>query len=211
MDDDDFRRGRPSNHKQFDEGTALLAGDALIPMAFETLLEARASADPAHVLDAMSVLTRAMGPEGVCGGQAAEGILGATATLDDLRKMHAQKTGALFSAALLMPRALAGLDPDSHPGRAIATFAEELGSAFQVVDDLEDAIQDKGVDGNKLAHAPEDEAFASILRYLPFEAAREVTLERLRNASQSLHTHWGTPAQSLTRISDEVSQRLRSL
>jgi geranylgeranyl diphosphate synthase type II len=207
LDDDDVRRGRPSNHRQFDEATALLAGDGLIGLAIDTLLEAFPPAPAERVLAAVRRLSWAMGVRGVIGGQAAESLLDERSTLEDLRAMHAGKTGALFSASLLLPRDLAGLDPFSAPAKALERFAAQLGLAFQAVDDLEDAGQDAAQAGSRRAsHAGRDHA--NILRYLSPERVRDSARRELQLAAQALEAAFGPPARPLLDISHEVLARL---
>ncbi|MGZ3687039.1 MAG: polyprenyl synthetase family protein [Bdellovibrionota bacterium] len=196
MDDDDFRRGQPSNHKKFDEATALLAGDALIPMAMECLLEAGPHVKPEALLSAIARLNWAAGARGVIAGQSGESTLKEDSRLEDLLRIHAQKTGALFSAALLMAKDLAGIDDESSQGMAIEIFARELGVAFQIADDLEDA------DG-----APQP---TSILFYLPAKEARTMALQRLRVAGRSLLAIWDEAAAPLLQIADEVARKLEA-
>ena len=197
MDDDDFRRGRPSNHKKFGESTALLAGDGLIPLAYEVFLEASAHVAPENLVRALNRFSWAMGPRGVVGGQAAEGLLNEKSKLEDLITMHGQKTGALFMASLLIPKDLAGIADDSSQGLAIEVFARELGFAFQVVDDLDDATEEK----------PEP---SSILHYLSPENARSSTLRRLDAATNTLNSAWGNAASGVNQIAFEVMKKLET-
>ncbi|MEK7690905.1 MAG: polyprenyl synthetase family protein, partial [Bdellovibrionota bacterium] len=142
MDDDDFRRGRPSNHKVHGEGVALLAGDAIIPLAFEILLASPNNAPhpaPNLKIELVRTLAHHMGALGVIGGQASELLLTPKSTLAELRAMHAAKTGALFVAAVDLGRILGGLDADSTGGRHLIAFGVALGVAFQVADDVEDS------------------------------------------------------------------------
>jgi len=199
MDDDDFRRGRLSNHKVHGEAVALLAGDAMMMIALEVLAEAVPHVKAGNFARALRRFAWASGARGVIGGQAAESLLTPVSTLADLRRMHAQKTGALFSAALLLPKDLSGSADES-----IDRFAAELGLAFQVADDLEDGDQDK--DLNKAAHEP-----TSILFYMSAEQAREQTIQNLQNATQKLSEAWGAQqASELTAIAEEVSRSLSS-
>lgn len=197
MDDDDFRRGKPSNHKVYGEAIALLAGDALMALAVDTYLDCAASSDPAAAIRGLKRLNWAMGPRGVMGGQAREPLLGATSMLSDLRLMHAGKTGALFSAAILMPMDLAGIAEDSLEARALSAFAAELGVAFQVADDLED--------GETEATTP-----TSVLYYLSKTEARDRTLRALQGAMDSLDSIWGDRSRALNRIAGEVIRSLQS-
>ncbi|CAN7181410.1 polyprenyl synthetase family protein [Pseudoxanthomonas sp. LjRoot168] len=135
MDDDDLRRGKPTVHVAFDEATAILAGDALQTRAFEQLADA--DVDAALSVAWMGTLARASGAAGMCGGQALD--IDATGTrqpLDDLQRMHALKTGALIRAAVRMG-ALAGA-ADAGTLARLDDFADALGLAFQVRDDILD-------------------------------------------------------------------------
>jgi len=199
MDDDDVRRGQPSNHKKFGESMALLAGDALISLAFDVFLET--PVEPSRLILGLKRLIWASGPRGVTGGQAAESGLSKDSTLEQLRQMHRQKTGALFIAALLIPKDLAGIPDESPEGQSILSFADELGLAFQVADDLED-LQDSSIE----AFQPEP---TSVLFFLKPEQARQRTLERLTAASHRLAAHWGERSQSLCQIAEEVIRKLQ--
>ena len=131
MDDDDLRRGKPTVHKAFDEATAILAGDALLTLAFEGMARDRAPAD------AIGELATAAGSVGMVGGQAMDLAFEATKpTRDALERMFRKKTGALIRAAVVMPVAERGADDASH--RALGEYAEAIGLAFQIIDDLLD-------------------------------------------------------------------------
>lgn len=137
MDDDDVRRGRPSCHKAFDEGTAILAGDALLSDAFGFMTSVPLPAD--RVLHAVRLAADAAGASGMVGGQmldlAAEGH-----NLDEaaLLTLNAKKTGALLRCACECGAVLAGAAPAMHS--AIRLYGEELGIAFQITDDILDVV-----------------------------------------------------------------------
>ena len=135
MDDDDLRRGKPTTHIAFDEATAILAGDALQTRAFSLLAEA---ALPAELRVAcLQALAHASGAAGMCGGQALDiDATGQLQSLDALTRMHALKTGALIRAAVRMG-ALCGHAPAADLAR-LDRFADALGLAFQVRDDILD-------------------------------------------------------------------------
>ena len=133
MDDDDLRRGRPTNHKVFGEAMAILAGDAMVTAAFESLaLDAEAAIVPALVRE----LASASGPEGMIGGQVLD-IDGEhqNLTLPDLQRVHRMKTGALLVASCRMG-AIAAAQQRHLP--AVTEFGRHLGLAFQIVDDVLD-------------------------------------------------------------------------
>jgi geranylgeranyl pyrophosphate synthase len=138
MDDDDFRRGRPSNHKAFDEATAILAGDALLTLAFDWLAEAgAASGRPGAFLAAARALARGAGMKGMVRGQARDLGEAPPADVATLELLHAEKTAALFRAAVEIGGAVGG--GDAAALAALAGFGERFGVAFQHADDLDDA------------------------------------------------------------------------
>ncbi len=138
MDDDVLRRGKPTCHVEFDEATALLAGDALQSLAFQLLAEHRLAADPDAQLDMIRLFAAACGSRGMAGGQAIDlEALGRSLTLAELEFMHILKTGALIRAsALLGARCGAALDPAGIA--RLDRYAKCIGLAFQVVDDILD-------------------------------------------------------------------------
>jgi geranylgeranyl pyrophosphate synthase len=137
MDDDDFRRGRPSNHKAFGEATAILAGDALLTLAFDWIAEAgEHAARPAQYLAASRALARAAGAAGMVRGQARDLGEPPPATLAALETLHAEKTAALFRAALEVGGCAAGAPPEAIA--ALARYGTAYGIAFQHADDVAD-------------------------------------------------------------------------
>lgn len=135
MDDDELRRGRPTCHIQFDEATAILAGDALIPLAFETISK---HVQPASVaLDCVQALAIASGPCQLVGGQADDLNLQFTAgDVESLEKIHRRKTGALLSVSLELGALTAGASLEERV--CLTKYGKHLGLAFQIVDDLLD-------------------------------------------------------------------------
>lgn len=132
MDDDDLRRGRPTNHVVYGEATAILAGDALLNLAFETALSAPFDAE--KKLKAAALMGKASGYLGMIGGQVVD-LEGEERklTLSELKEMHSMKTGALIKAAAQMGCVLSGADEDE-----LSDYAENLGLAFQLKDDILD-------------------------------------------------------------------------
>jgi len=135
MDNDELRRGRPTCHIAFDEATAILAGDALQTLAFETLGTTQASAE--QVLEMMRVLAAASGHRGMAGGQALDlDATGEQPSMEALETMHRRKTGALIEASLVLG-ALAA-DASEASISALREFGRAIGLAFQVQDDILD-------------------------------------------------------------------------
>ncbi len=139
MDNDDFRRGRPTNHKVFGEAVAILAGDALLTEAFA--VAARSPAPPEAVVAALSMLAQAAGAAGMVGGQVIDfTATGQKVSVDTLRHLHRLKTGALLSVSLGAGARLAGPSQDVLDG--LRHYGEALGLAFQIIDDVLDVTAD---------------------------------------------------------------------
>ena len=139
MDDDDLRRGQPTCHIAFDEATAILAGDALQALAFSTLADAPLSDFATNKRgELLSVLARAAGYRGMCGGQAIDlTSTGEEISLEQLKRLHNLKTGALLRACVEMVSIVSPeLDSDSKAN--LLAYADDIGLAFQVQDDILD-------------------------------------------------------------------------
>jgi len=139
MDNDDLRRGKPTCHKAYDEATALLAGDALQSLAFETLANDLAlTVSAAQRLRMITLLAQAAGSHGMAGGQAIDLAAGGKAlALPQLEDMHLRKTGALIRAAVLLGAyAREGVEPEKL--QPLEGYSRAIGLAFQVVDDILD-------------------------------------------------------------------------
>ncbi|MCB6184468.1 polyprenyl synthetase family protein [Leeia sp. TBRC 13508] len=148
MDNDVLRRGKPTCHIQFDEATALLAGDALQTQAFIVL--ANAPLAPSQAIEALKLLAFASGAKGMAGGQAIDlASVGIALSLESLQQMHQMKTGALIRAAVLLGAYCQkdGILPDSNTLSALSSYAEKIGLAFQVVDDILDVEADSATLG----------------------------------------------------------------
>ncbi len=138
MDDDDLRRGRPTTHKAFDEATAILAGDALLTMAFELLVDPLTHGDPQVRVDLVLALAKAAGAEGMVGGQMTDLVAeGRSLDIGAITRLQRLKTGAIIAFAC---EAGAILGKASSAARqALVGYAHDLGLAFQMADDLLDA------------------------------------------------------------------------
>jgi geranylgeranyl pyrophosphate synthase len=205
MDDDDLRRGRPTTHRQFDEATAILAGDALQALAFEVLAsDTRLAAQPQALVQIVAWLARAAGPAGMVGGQsldmAAEGQ-----RLDErgLERIHRGKTGALIRAAIMMPSELGRLD--ARERASLDTFASEIGLVFQIRDDLLEVEQDTVTLG-KNARSDAGNAKSTYPSTLGVDGARKRAAETHERAVAALRT-LGDRANGLLWLSEFILNR----
>lgn len=155
MDDDDLRRGKPTNHKVFGEANAVLAGDALLTAAFEIMTEHRGDLPAERVLEAIDCLSHAAGAAGMIGGQildmeGEERPLG----LEELKLMQSLKTGALICAATEMGCIIAGGNEAQR--QAVRKYAQCVGSAFQIRDDMLDVTSTDEVLGKPIGSDAEN-------------------------------------------------------
>ena len=169
LDNDDMRRGKPSCHKAFGEDMALLAGDSLLNLAFETALRDTADIPGAHL--AAYTLAKASGTGGMIGGQVI-GVQseGKRIPMETLRKMHSQKTGALILAAAEMGCILGGNNEKDLA--AAREYAVNLGIAFQIVDDILDVVGDQQLLGKPIGSDAANEK-STYVTLLGLEKARE--------------------------------------
>lgn len=197
MDDDDFRRGRPTNHKEYGEATALLAGDSLITLAIDAILSDSTIA-PNRAVDAIRVLSEAMGARGVIAGQALEEQIRETPHPKLLERIFILKTGALFKAALLVPAALAGLYEQKETQKIIAlgNYGYALGIAFQIADDLEDEPETSAKDP------------AHVLYHFSATEADETARKKMRFASDELARALGNASDPLLDFAREIEGKL---
>ncbi len=139
MDNDDLRRGKPTNHKVFGEATAILAGDALLTMAFQAMTDC--PLPDRSVIAMIRELAVASGASGMVGGQVAD-MLEEGKPVEENRVLfiHRHKTGALIRAAVLMPAHAAQVDDDTM--QRLSTYGESIGLAFQIMDDVLDVVGD---------------------------------------------------------------------
>ena len=204
MDNDDLRRGRPTAHKAFDEATALLAGDALLTLAFSILAESYA-AEPALAAALVAELAGAAGSRHLIGGQMEDLLAerGCGATHEGLRYIHLNKTAAMIAASLAMGGLCAGA-----PGEWVDTLRDggrELGLAFQIVDDILDATSDTATLG-KTAGKDAKAGKATYVSVHGLGAARRIARERSDSAAA---TFSGLPGDGgfLRRLAGDLAAR----
>lgn len=178
MDDDDYRRGKPSCHKKFGEATALLAGDGLLTQAFQIIGDCNLS-DSKKVL-ATRLLAQNSGVSGMIGGQVIDlKYESETPDLKQLLSVHRLKTGALISAACLLGCIAAGADNDKIS--AASRFAYNLGIAFQIKDDILDVVGNSEILGKPVGSDAENEKTT----YVTLEGLEKAQsdVEKLTNAA----------------------------
>jgi geranylgeranyl diphosphate synthase type II len=209
MDDDDLRRGRPSNHKQFDEATAILAGDGLLTEAFGLMAEASLVRGlPAdRVLRALSVLAGAAGAGGMVGGQAVDmELTGRTGVpLEELKRMHAMKTGALLTAACECGAILSGAgEADVANAR---DFGRRIGVAFQIVDDVLDVVGDTATLGKP---AGSDEAMGKTTypSLIGLDKSKTLAREYIDEALTNLSGYFGSEQEFLWQLARYIVDRV---
>ncbi len=203
MDDDDLRRGKPTVHRRYDEATALLVGDALQSQAFEVL--SGGALVPDRKVAMLSQLARAAGAAGMCGGQAIDlDAVGVALALPELEQMHRLKTGALLRASVLLG-AFAGSMPQASEQSALEAYADSVGLAFQVVDDILDATADSATLGKTAGKdaAHNKPTYVSILGLEPSLALAE----KLRQDAYRALQPFGEAAIRLRELADLIVQR----
>ena len=147
MDDDDLRRGNPTTHKKYDEATAILAGDALQPLAFEFISNLDTS--DSNKITIVNCLANACGYSGMVGGQIKDIHSKEINIVQDLDIMHSQKTGRLIQASLETSGILSGLDQKDI--EALNKYGEKIGLAFQIQDDIIDIESPSSISGKDQA------------------------------------------------------------
>jgi len=206
MDDDDLRRGRPSCHRAYDEGTAILVGDALQALAFAVLAnEAASRYSPAARLEMIRVLAQATGTRGMAGGQAIDlAAVGRRLSVAEIEDMHARKTGALIQCSVVLGALAAGFT--AGPERAaLESFGAQIGLAFQIQDDILDVEGDARVLGKATgADAAHDKPTYPSTAGLPAARARAAAL---RDAAVAALSPLGERARRLAQLADFVVNR----
>lgn len=205
MDDDDLRRGKPSCHQQFDDATALLVGDALQSLAFQVLASPNLHADATHQIKMLHLLAVASGSRGMAGGQAIDlASVGETLSQTELEFMHIHKTGALIRAAALLG-AYSANSLDEKRIAAIDHYAQSIGLAFQVVDDILDAEADTATLG-KTAGKDANSNKPTYVTILGLVRAKELAQALYENAISPLQA-FGNEVLRLTQLAQFITQR----
>jgi len=206
MDDDDLRRGKATVHKKYDEATAILAADALQPLAFSVLASLR-SAPAGAAIELVRLITEACGSTGMTGGQsidlAAEGTV---LSVSELEHMYALKTGALIHAAIVSPSLLRADLPAANAD-ALRQFARAIGVAFQIKDDILDVEGDTEVIG-KPAGSDESRNKATYPALFGLDASRRRCDELLAGALQNIEC-FGVSAAPLEWLARYIVERGR--
>ncbi|MEE9677739.1 farnesyl diphosphate synthase [Pseudomonas moraviensis] len=206
MDDDDLRRGQPTTHKKFDEACAILAGDGLQSLAFSALLDPRLSDCSSDIrLQMVTALAHAAGPAGMVGGQAIDlGSVGLKLDQKALEQMHRHKTGALIEVSVRLGALASGrAQPDQL--QALQTYAQAIGLAFQVQDDILDVESDTATLGKRQgADIARDKPTYPAL--LGLDAAKAYALELRDQALQALRP-FDAAAEPLRELARYIVER----
>ena len=205
MDDDVLRRGKPTVHVEYDEATALLAGDALQALAFQLLAEHRLADESREQLEMMRTLALAAGSRGMAGGQQIDlESTGKPLSLPELEYMHIHKTGSLIRAAITLGAACAsGLDAEGK--KKLDRYAKAVGLAFQVVDDVLDHAASSATLG-KTAGKDLQQNKATYVSAMGLARARELAQELRRDAHEALDG-FGGKARRLRELADFIVLR----
>lgn len=203
MDDDDFRRGKPTVHRQYSEGMAVLVGDFLLTYAFEVLAKAKAlSAEKRIAL--IETLTKASGGVGMIAGQVMDiSHQEGTAKLEELEQLHRCKTGALLTASILFGGILSDLNQSLLD--QLRLFGENIGLAFQIVDDILDVTASEAKHGRLVATDLRNQK-ATYVTLLGLEQAKHYAQQHYNQALLSLKG-FPYPTQRLVTLADYVIHR----
>ncbi len=205
MDNDVLRRGKPTVHVQFGQASALLAGDALQAMAFELLTPSDGSVAPEVQARLCALLSRAAGSTGMAGGQAIDlASVGGALNEDALRHMHQLKTGALLRCSVMMGTACAGAS--ALVMDALERYANAIGLAFQVVDDVLDVTADSATLG-KTAGKDADHAKPTYVSLMGLARSRAYAAELLDQAHAALALAGLADTSPLGALADMVVHR----
>lgn len=203
MDNDDYRRGKLTNHKVFGDGIAVLAGDALLTMAFEVIADSP-NVDTEKKLKVIKEMSHAAGAEGMVGGQVIDlESEGKKIDMDTLRKMHSAKTGALFCAAIRSGAILGGATDKQLAD--LTQYARQFGLAFQITDDILDVTGDEASIGKPVG-SDEKNHKSTYVTLGSLESARELAQRAVDEAKKAL-ADFGKEADFLRELVDYLISR----
>lgn len=201
MDDDDLRRGNPTTHKKYDEATAILAGDALQPLAFELISNLDTS--DSNKITIVNCLANACGYSGMVGGQIKDIHSKEINTVQNLDIMHSQKTGRLIQASLETSAILSGLDQKDI--EALNKYGEKIGLAFQIQDDIIDIESPSSISG-KDQGSDINQNKITYPSIVGLEESRTRARELASEAKEILHLSHKN-ADNLHKLADYIVQR----
>ncbi|WP_196601188.1 polyprenyl synthetase family protein [Pectinatus frisingensis] len=203
MDNDDYRRGKLTNHKVYGDGMAVLAGDALLTMAFD-VIASNPDIKSEHLLKVVQEISYAAGPQGMVGGQAIDLLSeNKNISLTELRQLHSAKTGALFRAAVRSGAILA--QASAVQLTALTKYAEEFGLAFQITDDILDIIGDDKKTGKPTGSDIKNHK-STYVSLLSLSEAKHLAQTSIENAVTAL-TIFGDNAQFLKTLVKNLLDR----
>lgn len=204
MDNDDLRRGKPTNHKVFGEGFAVLAGDALLNYAFECMADIISEHNRIEYIKALGIISKASGISGMIGGQCIDlHYENREIDLDTLKRMHSKKTGALITASLVTGAIIAGAGESDI--KNIKEFGDLIGLAFQIADDILDV---EGTE-EKLGKSVKKDAGIHKSNFISFygiERSRQIAEELVEAAKLKLDKY-ESRGQNLCMLADYIISR----
>lgn len=205
MDNDDFRRGKPTNHMVYGEDIAILAGDALLAYSFEYVAKNTRGVDPSRVVDVLGLLAASVGPRGLAGGQVMdlENEGKGNVDLDTLTWIHTHKTAALLKVSCASGAIIGGANKAEV--EIVSDFAVKIGLAFQIADDVLDVTQSTEVLG-KTAGKDEATDKATYPRLLGLDGSRAQAEKLIADAKESLKP-FGSRANTLLALADFIINR----
>lgn len=205
MDDDDLRRGKPTNHKKYGEALAILAGDGLLTFAFELMLECAVRGEPLN--RALLEIARAAGAGGMVGGQVLdmEYTGQGSSDLDKLQNMHLLKTGALLVSSCVTGAVLAGGGEDDV--RRAGEFGRHVGLAFQIADDILDVTGDQEIMGKPVG-SDEKQGKFTYPALIGIEKSKKIAQKSVSAAGVVLEAYAGEEKEFLLSLTDYIVNRV---
>lgn len=204
MDNDDYRRGKLSNHKVYGEGFAILAGDALLNTAYEILLNNILNKPTEERIKAAYIISKAAGLEGMLGGQAMDLYYeNRNIEIERLDQMHRRKTGALIKASLEVGAILSKAEEDDI--RRISIFGENLGKAYQISDDILDVIGSQEKMGKTIGKDAKSNK-STYVKHFGINQSKKILIDTINDAKKAVEKY-GSKANLLIELADFVAYR----